>query len=166
MNHIFRFALLLCIIFISNTSYADISSVCPNVLPLGGFQYKSNSPVRACSALTCPIVRFGLNPTIIFTGAGGNPARFATARAYDKNGGLLLTAPRLSCAAKRGTCLSRYKADEVRSNTRTVRRLAVRRTGSPKIIWKVSSTNCYEVPDIGKCYNVQVRELCDGRIIG
>ena len=149
---------------------ADLASVCPKIRQLGADQYKSNSPVRSNSNLTAPIVRFGLNPTIIFVAS--NPARLATARAYDKKGGLLFTAQRLGCAAKprsaalRGTCLSRYKADENRANTRAMRRLAIRRTGSPEVYWKVASNLCIRVADLGKCYNVKVRELCDGRIIG
>ena len=149
---------------IAQSAYADLTSVCGTVKELGACQYKSNSPVRSCSALTCPIARFALNPTIIFTnevGACGNQAKLGSANIYDKAGNLLCAgAQRLGCAAKRGTCLSRYKADETACNTRVVVKKAIRNTGSPEIFWKVAQGTCFRVPDAGKCYNVKAREVC------
>lgn len=150
------------------THAADIKKVCGTIRELGACQYKSNSPVRASSALSSPITRFALNPTIIFTnevGACGNQAKLSSANIYDKKGNLLCSSTqRLGCAAKRGTCLARYKADERRCDTRNVRRKAVKNTGDPSIFWKVASNVCYRVPDAGRCYNVKVRELCAGLV--
>jgi hypothetical protein len=144
---------------------SKLNSVCPKVIELGTWQYKNNSPVRSGSALTSSIVRFALNPTIIFTGSQGDPTRFDRAKAYDRSGELLLSAPRLTCAARKGTCLARYKANEATSNTRKMRRLAVKRSGTPEIFWKVSNQVCVRVPDIGQCYNVKKRDLCNGTTI-
>lgn len=158
------FFFLISTLIVSNAAFADIKSVCPNIRELGACQYKSNSPVRACARLTCPISRFALNPTIIFTnekGQCGNPAQLSRASIYDKNGNLLCSgAQKLGCAARRGVCLSRYKADENKCNTRTIVRRALANTKSPEIYWKVSSSSCFRVPDAGRCYNVKVREVC------
>jgi hypothetical protein len=146
-------------------SHANVPAVCGTVKELGVCQYKSNSPERArYGDNSSPITGFNLNPTIIFTnerGNCGNPAKLGSANIYDSKGGLLCSgAQRLGCDARRGTCLARYKADPTTCNTRNVRRLAIKRTGSPTILWKVASNLCYRVPDAGKCYNVKVRELC------
>lgn len=137
---------------------------CSIIRDLNNDQYKSNSPVRSSSALTSPIVRFALNPTLIFVAS--NPATLSRAIAYDNNGGVLFEANKLGCAFKpRGTCLTRYKASESGvSNTKNARRTAIARTGSPAVIWKVSSTTCIKVLDLGKCYNVKKRELCNGTV--
>jgi hypothetical protein len=152
-----------------SAAHADLAARCPEIRDLGPCQYKNNSPIRACSALSCPISRFALNPTIIFTndvGRCGDQAKLGTANILDSAGNIVCRgARRLFCADNRGTCLSRYKASEITCNTRRVRGKAVRNTQSPTIYWKVSPTVCYEVPDAGKCYNVKKRDFCDGRIV-
>ena len=150
-------------------SSAQIANVCKQVRDLGVCQYKNNSPQRAQFGNNkSPIVSFNLNPTIIFTnerGNCGNQAKLSSANIYDSKGNLLCSgAQRLGCDAKRGTCLSRYKADPNKCNTRNVRRAAVKNTGSPAIYWKVATNVCYKVPDAGKCYNVKVRDLCSKTI--
>lgn len=144
-----------------------LSKVCDNVQELGPNQYKTNSPVRAQFGNNAsPIVRFALNPTLIFV--VGNPAQLSRAMVYDKQGNLLTSGVRLGCDAPgRGVCNARYKGFETGGqDTRSIRQKAMRNTRSPEIFWKVSNKLCVRVPDAGRCYNVQVRELCDGRTIG
>jgi hypothetical protein len=145
----------------------DLAEVCPAYRELGNCQYKNNSPIRSGS-LSSPITRFALNPTIIFTnekGYCGDQAKLASAAIYDKNGNRLCSrSQRLSCATKKGSCLSRYKASEISCNTRKVRRQALAKTKSPEIYWRVSSKYCIRVPDVGRCYNVKVRDLCSGTV--
>jgi hypothetical protein len=149
------------------SAHAQLSKVCPQVKELGSNQYKNNSPIRAVFGNNgSPITRFALNPTIIFI--YGNPAKLGSANVYDSKGNYLTAGIRLSCDApgKRGSCNSRYKGSERAPNdTRSVRRKAVRNTGSPAIYWRVSSSLCIRVPDAGKCYNVQKRGFCDGRTV-
>jgi len=156
-----------CICIPLTSAHAQLSKVCPQVKELGSNQYKNNSPIRAQNGNNAsPITRFALNPTIIFI--YGNPAKLGSANVYDGKGNYLTSGIRLGCDApgKRGSCNSRYKGSERAPNdTRSVRRKAVRNTGSPAIYWRVSSTLCIRVPDAGKCYNVQKRGLCDGRTV-
>ncbi len=145
---------------------AQLEKVCPNIQELGPNQYKNNSPIRAQNGNNAsPITRFALNPTIIFI--RGNPAKLSRANVYDSKGNYLTSGVRLGCDAPgRGTCNSRFKGSEVSPNdTRSVRRKAIAKTKSPAIYWRVAKNLCIRVPDAGKCYNVQVRELCDGRTI-
>ena len=146
---------------------AGLSGVCTNVGELGGDQYKSNSPVRSRAGdNSSGIVRFALNPTLIFVSS--QRAKFSTANAYDKKGNLLISgAQRLGCDAKpRGVCFTRYKADESSYNTAKVRSAAIKNTRSPEIFWRVAPNLCIRVPDAGQCYNVKSRELCaKGKIV-
>jgi hypothetical protein len=144
---------------------AKLAQLCPTIRELGPQQYKNNSPIRSGS-LSSPITRFALNPTIIFI--VGNPAVLSRANMYDSRGNYLTSGVRLSCAKRgRGECNSRYKGSERgANNVRQVRRRAVKSTGSATVFWKVSPTVCYRIPDVGKCYNVKVRGLCDGRTVG
>lgn len=144
-----------------------LSKVCENVDELGENQYKTNSPVRAqFGNNSSPIVRFALNPTLIFV--VGNPAKLPRALVYDKSGNLLTSGVKLGCDAPgRGVCNARYKGFETGGqDTRSIRQKAIKNTGSPEIFWKVANNLCVRVPDAGRCYNVKVRELCDGRTIG
>jgi hypothetical protein len=162
---LFFFMGILCAAVAPETATAQLSRVCPNVQELGPNQYKNNSPIRAAGVGT-PIQRFALNPTIIFI--RGNPARLSRANVYDSAGNFLTSGQRLGCAAPgRGTCNSRYKGSEVAPNdTRSVRRRAVANTRSPAIFWRVANNLCIRIPDAGRCYNVQVRGFCDGRVVG
>jgi hypothetical protein len=178
MNTKFFFSALLCTLLAAQVAGAAtrkpgkrvsprFSRVCSQVQELGNNQYKTNSPIRAQFGNNAsPIVRFALNPTIIFV--VGNPAKLSRALVYDKAGNLLTSGNRLGCDAPgRGTCNSRYKGFETGGqDTRSIRRKAIQNTRSPEIFWKVSNKMCVRVPDAGRCYNVQVRELCDGRTIG
>ncbi len=167
MKRIFHgFLVCLATVLLPFAADAQLSKVCKNVQELGANQYKNNSPIRAQNGNNAsPITRFALNPTIIFI--RGNPAKLARANVYDSQGNYLTSGVRLGCDAPgRGTCNSRYKGSEVSPNdTRSVRRKAVAKTRSPSIYWRVATNLCIRVPDAGKCYNVQVRGFCDGRIV-
>lgn len=157
--------MVLCLVSVAS---AQLTTVCPTYRELGRDQYKSNTPQRTGGVGTA-LVGFTENPSIIFIKT--NPAKLGQAKVYDKKGNLLFSAPRLSCASRpkgyfRGECLSRYKANVKNASTRVMRRKAIRQTGSPEAFWKVSSTLCVRVMDLGKCYNVKVRGKCDGRILG
>lgn len=143
-----------------------LAKVCPKIVELGENQYKTNSPVRArLGDNSSSITRFALNPTIIFI--VGNPAFYPRAIVYDKAGNYLTSGTRLGCDRRgRGVCNSRYKGSELGgNNTRSVRRTAMQNTGSPEIFWKVSDSTCYRIPDAGRCYNVKIRDLCNGRTL-
>ena len=158
--------IIACVALMPFAANADLSKVCKNVQELGPNQYKNNSPIRAQNGNNAsPITRFALNPTIIFI--RGNPAKLGRANVYDSKGNYLTSGMKLGCDAPgRGTCNARYKGSEVAPNdTRSVRRKAIAKTRSPSIYWRVATNLCIRVPDAGKCYNVQVRELCDGRTI-
>lgn len=147
--------------------HADLKSVCTNIQELGPNQYKTNSPIRARNGdNSSGIVRFALNPTIIFI--RGNPAKLGRAAVYDKKGNFLTSGMKLGCDAKgRGVCNSRYKGSESAPNdTRSIRRRAIANTKSPEIFWKVSPNLCIRIADAGRCYNVKKRDFCDGRVIG
>lgn len=130
------------------TSCASSIDVTSNV-----FVYKNSAPIRACSALTCPIVRFRADPTLLFKTRtypgscqildkdGRNIARCPRQSAHDFSGG------RCRCANAAGTL------------TRIVRRAAVSKSGSPEIFFKMGN-KCVRVPDAGKCYG-STKGLCN-----
>ena len=131
----------------------DISSRAAGAL----IQYKNGQVQRACARLSCPVSGFIRNPTIIAT-QGRNPFTLARSSIYNGAGQLLCSSgPRLGCASNRGECLARYKfncsSTAVRQNT----------PGGAFIL--VAPGLCVRVPNAGKCYNVKVRGLCDGRTL-
>jgi len=144
---------------------ADLARVCPvikNISDRQGIgalvQYKNSQVQRACAALTCPISGFLKSPTIIAT-QGKNPFRLASATIYNDQGRVIgRSGGRLGCASNRGECLARYKFF---GSTTSIRRSA--RDGIGYV--KVATNLCVKVPNLGKCYNVKVRDTCDGRVI-
>jgi hypothetical protein len=146
---------------ITESAQAQLSSVCPRIANLGFWQYKNNQ-VQRTGGVGTSVAGFLQSPTIIFVRS--NPASLGSSVVYDRSGQQLCnTGPRLGCATRRGECLSRYKAN---CTTRSMRQTAVRRTRSAESFWKVAPNLCVRVPDIGRCYNVKVRGLCDGRTLG
>ncbi len=141
---------------------ADLASVCPTIKSITNrsalgvtVQYKNNQ-VQRTGGVGTPITFFKRNPTIIET-RGRRTFKNSRATIYDKDGKAICTsAPRQGCSVTRGECLGRYKFDCATSSVR-------RATSNGGAFIKVSSNLCVAVPNAGKCYNVKVRDLCDGR---
>jgi hypothetical protein len=137
----------------SCTRVVDVSSRAAGAL----IQWKNGQVQRASSALTSRIVGFLRNPTIIAT-QGRNPFTLGSATILNSAGQTICSSgPRLGCASNRGECLARYKFN---CSTTSVRQ---RTTGGAFV--RVASGLCIRIPNAGRCYNVKVRDLCDGRTL-
>jgi hypothetical protein len=142
---------------------AELSEVCPTVYNLSErssigalIQYKNNQ-VQRTGGVGTSLAGFLRQPTIIAT-QGRNPFRLNRATIYNSKGKAVCSSgPRLGCAASRGECLARYKF--------SCSTTAVRRATSEGAFVKVAPNMCIRVPNAGKCYNVKVRDLCDGRTL-
>lgn len=142
---------------------AQLSSVCPTVFNINErsgigalVQYKNNQ-VQRTGGVGSPLAGFLRQPTIIAT-QGRNPFRLSRAAIYDSKGKLICSSSaRQGCASTRGECLARYKFP---CSTTSIRRAT--RDGA---FVKVAKNMCVRVPNAGKCYNVKVRDLCDGRTL-
>jgi len=142
---------------------AQLSEVCPTVFNVNErsgigalIQYKNNQ-VQRTGGVGTPLAGFLREPTIIAT-QGRNPFTLARAAIYDSKGKLVCTSStRQGCSVSRGECLARYKFS---CSTTSVRRAT--REGA---FVKVSNNMCVKIPNAGKCYNVKVRDLCDGRTL-
>jgi hypothetical protein len=143
---------------------AQLSEVCPTVYNLSErssigalIQYKNNQ-VQRTGGVGTPLAGFLREPTIIAT-QGRNPFTLSRATIYDARGRAVCTsAPRLGCSITRGECLARYKFP---CSTTSIRRATLRQGAYVK----VAPNMCVRIPNAGKCYNVKVRELCDGRTL-
>ncbi|MFM1847414.1 MAG: hypothetical protein RL417_888 [Pseudomonadota bacterium] len=155
---------LVVVLGVAGVAEAQLSQVCPTVKSINDrkslgvlVQYKNNQ-VQRTGGVGTPITFFKRNPTIIET-QGKRAFKNSRAKIYDKNGKAICTsAPRLGCSVTRGECLSRYKFN---CSTSKIRRA----TSNGGAFVKVSSNLCVNVPNAGKCYNVKVRDLCDGRVL-
>ncbi len=142
---------------------AQLSAVCPMVYNINErssigalIQYKNNQ-VQRTGGVGTSLAGFLRQPTIIAT-QGRNPFRLSRATIYDSKGKAVCSSgPRQGCAVTRGECLARYKFS---CSTTGVRRAT--RDGA---FVKVAQDMCIKVPNAGKCYNVKVRDLCDGRTL-
>ena len=149
-------------IFIASTSHAQLSSVCPRVVSIttreaGALVQYKNNQVQRRGGVGTPLAGFLRQPTIIAT-QGRNPFTLGRATIYNKSGRAVCSSgPRLGCSKRRGECLARYKFN---CGTTAVRKAT---TGGAYV--KVASNLCISIPNAGKCYNVKVRDLCDGRTL-
>lgn len=142
---------------------AQLSAVCPTVYNINErssigalIQYKNNQVQRAGGVGTT-LTGFVRQPTIIAT-QGRNPFKLARATIYNSKGkAICSSSARQGCSVSRGECLARYKF--LCSTT------AIRRATSEGAFIKVADNMCVRVPNAGKCYNVKVRDLCDGRTL-
>ncbi len=140
---------------------AQLSAVCPTVFNISErsgigalIQYKNNQ-VQRTGGVGTPLAGFLRQPTIIAT-QGRNPFQLSRATIYDIKGKAICSSSlRQGCSVSRGECLARYK---FACSTSSLRRAT--RDGA---FVKVGSNMCIRVPNAGKCYNVKVRDLCDGR---
>jgi hypothetical protein len=147
---------------VATTSEAQLSTVCPKIVSVSGrgagalVQWKNNQ-VQRRGGVGSPLAGFLRQPTIIST-QGRNPFTLGRATIYNKSGkSVCSSGPRMGCAKSRGECLSRYKFN---CSTTSVRKAT---TGGAYV--KVASNLCINIPNAGKCYNVKVRDLCDGRTL-
>jgi hypothetical protein len=159
--------LLLCLFAVvglgTGVAEAQLSAVCPTVYNINErsaigalIQYK-NSQVQRTGGVGTPLAGFLRQPTIIAT-QGRNPFQLGRASIYDSKGKLICSSgPRQGCSVSRGECLARYKFS---CSTTSARRAT--RDGA---FVKVANNMCIKVPNAGKCYNVKVRDLCDGRTL-
>jgi hypothetical protein len=142
---------------------AQLSAVCPTVYNINErsgigalIQYKNNQ-VQRTGGVGTPLAGFLRQPTIIAT-QGRNPFQLNRAIIYDVKGKVICTsAPRMGCSATRGECLARYKFP---CSTTSIRRAT--RNGA---FVKVANNMCIRIQNAGTCYNVKVRDLCDGRTL-
>lgn len=142
---------------------AQLSAVCPTVYNLNErsgigalIQYK-NHQVQRTGGVGTSLMTPLRQPTIIAT-QGRNPFQLARANIYDSSGKLVCSSgPRQGCSVSRGECLARYKFS---CSTTAVRRAT--RLGA---FVKVANNMCIKIDNAGKCYNVKVRDLCDGRTL-
>ena len=123
---------------------AQLSAVCPTVYNLNErssigalIQYK-NHQVQRTGGVGTSLMTPLRQPTIIAT-QGRNPFQLSRA------------------SVSRGECLARYKFS---CSTTALRRAT--RLGA---FVKVANDMCIKIDNAGKCYNVKVRDLCDGRVL-
>jgi hypothetical protein len=159
--------LILCLFAVVGISVqlaeAQLSAVCPTVRnfsersAIGALiQYKNNQ-VQRTGGVGTQLTGFLKQPTIIAT-QGRNPFRLSRATIYDSTGKRICTSTaRQGCSVNRGECLARYKFPC--STT------AIRRATQQGAFVKVADNMCVRIPNAGKCYNVRVRDLCDGRTL-
>ena len=131
----------------------SLAQTCPKVQEVGtesGTIYKNSAPVRANSSLTAPIVYFRREPTLIY---GRKNFAGSSHTIFDGSGNSLGRCPVTSAhgAAGRARCTMQ---------TASVRRNAVRNTGSATVYFKISRSLCVKVPDAGKCYGSS-KGLCN-----
>jgi hypothetical protein len=130
----------------------SLAQNCPTVLDVGAQSstiYKQSAPMRA-GGIGTPIVGFRREPTLIYNRRNFS-GRMATI--YDSQGNSLARCPHTSAHGHAGR--ARCTAQTV-----SVRRAAVRRTGSPTVYFKVSNRLCVKVPDAGRCVG-SVKGLCN-----
>jgi hypothetical protein len=130
----------------------SLAQNCPTVLDVGAQSstiYKQSAPMRS-GGIGTTIVGFRREPTLIYNRrnfSGG----FATI--YDSQGNSLARCPHTSAHGHAGRARCTVQ-------TASVRRAAVRRTGSPAVYFKVSNRLCVKVPDAGRCVG-SVKGLCN-----
>jgi hypothetical protein len=133
-----------------------LDQFCPKVQQVGsesGTVYKNSAPVRANSALTAPIVGFRKEPTLIFGRKNFSGSRF---RIYDGSGASLGSCPYASAHGAKGRARCSMQ-------TGSVRRKAIKNTGSATVYFQISPSLCVKIPDAGKCYGSS-KGLCNQTI--
>lgn len=125
---------------------------CPKLLDVGsasGTIYKNSAPMRANNTLGAPIVSFRREPTLIF-----NRRNFtgSTHTVFDSGGNSLGRCPVTSAHGHAGRSRCTFQ-------TASMRRQAVKNSGSPTVYFKISKNTCVKVPDGGRCYG-SVKGLC------
>jgi hypothetical protein len=129
-------------------------SGCSTIRGLGADIYKNSKPVRACSAINCPIAYFERSPSLLVN-TRGTPRVFA-ATLIDAKGGTLATCGQKACR----DCSQGFRyVCQNGGGTNAIAGNAKKRAGSYKVYYKVGS-QCVEIPDVGKCKG-SVKGLCN-----
>ena len=146
---------------------AGLAAVCPKIqsLNISTMFWKNNKPKRASSAFNAPVI--GYYEQMTLAGNAGTRVGFSggAQRLYDSQGNLLSMMTPYSC---RSDHCSRDGRVVSQANTRSARRAAVSRTGSPTGYVSLGRGNCVKIDDIGRCYGNSVnkgRPLCN-QVVG
>lgn len=142
-----------------------LKALCPKIVDLDPAKqfWKNNKPKRASSAINAPVIGYFEQMTLgNNAGVSGNGIGDSAATLYDSKAKYLSAMAPYPCRSDH--CGGRVVST---ASTRTSRRAAMSRTGSPVGYVKVGKT-CYKILDIGKCYGNEVdktRPLCN-QIVG
>lgn len=129
----------------------SLAQICPISQDVGSQSstiYKQSAPLRSGGVGT-PLIGYRKEPTLIY-----NKRNFSggSATIYDSQGNSIVRCPHTSAHGHAGRARCTVQ-------TTTVRRAAVKKTGSPTIYFKVSGRLCVKVADAGRCYG-SVKGLC------
>jgi len=141
------------LLFVAVDAHAQIAA-CTSVteLPDSDFIYKNSAPLRAGGPGT-PLVGYRKEPTLIME----KKLTRSSTKIYDSEGTQIGRCP---WASAHGAAGGRFRCTK---KTASIRRAAVKNTGSPTIFFTTKGTNCVEVPDAGKCYGSS-KGLCNQTI--
>lgn len=131
----------------------SIAQFCPKTEQVGSESatiYKNSAPLRANPTYGAPIVGYRYEPTLIFNKRNFTGSSFTI---YDGKGNSLARCPYATAVNHQGRA-------RCTAQTASVRRAAVKNTGSPTIYFKISQNLCVSVPDAGRCYG-SVKGPCD-----
>lgn len=138
-----------------------ISQRCPQVDEINERRqfWKNNKPLRAGPQIDAPVIGYFRQMTLAHN-AGVNDYNLAAATTlYDRKGNVLSAMIPYACRSDH--CGGRVVSTV---QTGTARIAAIRRTNKPVGYVKVSKRRCIKIPDIGRCYGVEVdlgRPLCN-----
>ena len=138
-----------------------LSDVCKKIVNIDERKqfYKNNKPMRASSAINAPVIGYFRQMTLANNaGVRSSIGAFST-KMYDRKGNTLSNMTPYPCRSDH--CGGRVVSV---TQTHIARRAAMSRTNSPVGYVKISSTTCMKIPDIGRCYGVEVnktRPLCN-----
>lgn len=138
-----------------------LKKVCPRIKVINPARqfWKNNKPLRSGPQLDAPVIGYFRQMTLAHNKGVRDYNLASAATLYDRKGKFLSRMIPYSCRPDHcgGRVVSQGRTD-------TSRRLAVRRTGKPTGYVKVSRRLCIRIPDIGRCYGVEVntsRPLCN-----
>lgn len=150
------FSLVTSVTLCNSLAHAQTIASCSSVetLPTKNFIYKNSAPLRAGGPGT-PLLGYRKQPTLIMNKAYTR----SSTNVYDSQDNLLVTCP---WAEAHGHSGGRFRCT---NSTASMRRKAVKNTGSPAVYFVVQSKTkfCAKVPDSGKCYG-SVKGLCNTTI--
>lgn len=138
-----------------------LKKVCPKIKAINPARqfWKNNKPLRAGPELDAPVIGYFRQMTLAHNKGVRDYNLASAATLYDRKGKFLSRMIPYSCRPDHcgGRVVSQGRTD-------TSRRLAMSRTGKPTGYVKVSRRLCIRIPDIGRCYGVEVntsRPLCN-----
>lgn len=159
ISSLLLFLLLLCTFSIDSHAAVKIKAKvtgCTTVREIGSDVYKNSKPIRACSAITCPIVRFDQSPSLLIN-TKGTP-QVASASLLDANGGYLTSCGIKDCR----DCKQGFRYVCLSGTTSSIAKKAKANANSYTVYYK-AGTQCVQIKDIGKCVG-SVKGLCNKTI--